>query len=280
MPDVMCSCDGPPHVYTRSWCGPAPKQARNSGSVSCPPTDTGIVTRSAPEPSATPARQGFDVQAANEFYEYLVETAASSVAQERGAPVSAAAADVQGVDRDWTIRTTGEVRHAAGEVWAALNEGDFDRWIAAHDAETLAKRPNLAAAELAVKKSLLVYFGVRNPRLPHVAVQAVLSAFPDEPAPREADIEGFAVELFEMSHGPSFDDTPAGMDEARQTARRLVSTHWNLAPDAPDLGTLTRKGVARAIDPSAWLHDEYTGLQASALSAADRVLRLIRQSRA
>ncbi|PPG02748.1 hypothetical protein C5E06_09860 [Pseudoclavibacter sp. RFBI5] len=125
---------------------------------------------------------------------------------------------MQGAGRDWTIPTTGEVRHAAGEVWAALNEGDFDRWLSAHDAETRAKRPNLAEVELAVKKSLLAYFGVRNPRLPHIAVCAVLSAFPDEPAPREADIEGLAVELFAMSHGPSFDDTPAGMDEVRQAA--------------------------------------------------------------
>lgn len=108
----------------------------------------------------------------------------------------------------------------------------------------------------------------------------MLSAFPEEPARRESDIEGLAVALFEMSHESSFEDTPAGMDEARQAARRLVSTYWNLALDAPDLSALTREDVARAIDPSAWLHDQYTGLQASALSAADRVLRLIRESRA
>ena len=49
MSDVMCSCDGPPHTYDPAWCGPAPKRARNSGYVSCPPTDTGFVTRPAPE---------------------------------------------------------------------------------------------------------------------------------------------------------------------------------------------------------------------------------------
>lgn len=111
MTDAMCSCDGPPHVYTQPWCGPAPRPARNSGAVSCPPTETGLAAQPAPAAREAHARPRLGPQSPGmfcEFYESLAEPVAPSTTQGPGTPAPTAAADEQGADRDWTIPTTGK----------------------------------------------------------------------------------------------------------------------------------------------------------------------------